>query len=34
LRGVALQLRLSRGGMLTIRRPSGRVLSVQGCTPA
>jgi hypothetical protein len=33
-RGVALQLRLSRGGMLTIRRPSGRVLSVQGCTPA
>jgi hypothetical protein len=34
LRGVALRLRLSRRGMLTIRRPSGRVLSVQGCTPA
>jgi hypothetical protein len=33
-RGVALQLRLARDGMLTIRRPSGRVLAVQGCTPA
>jgi hypothetical protein len=34
LRRVALRLRLSRSGTLTIRRPSGRVLSVQGCTPA
>jgi hypothetical protein len=33
-RGVALRLRLAANGMLTIRRPSGRVLAVQGCTPA
>jgi hypothetical protein len=33
-RGVALRLRLAPSGMLTIRRPSGRVLAVQGCTPA
>jgi hypothetical protein len=33
-RGVALRLRLSPSGMLTIRRPSGRILAVQGCTPA
>jgi hypothetical protein len=32
-RGVALRLRLAPSGMLTIRRPSGRVLAVQGCTP-
>jgi hypothetical protein len=31
--GVPLQLRVARNGMLTIRRPSGRVVSVQGCTP-
>jgi len=29
-----LRLRLARNGRLTIRRPSGRVLAVQGCTPA
>jgi outer membrane biosynthesis protein TonB len=33
-RGVALRLRLSASGMLTIRRPSGSVLAVQGCVPA
>jgi hypothetical protein len=33
-RGVALRLRLARNGMLTIRRPSGRILAVQGCSPA
>jgi hypothetical protein len=33
-RGVALRLRLAPDGMLTIHRPSGRVLAVQGCTPA
>jgi hypothetical protein len=33
-RGVALRLRLAPSGMLTIRRPSGRILAVQGCTPA
>lgn len=33
-RGTALRLRLAANGMLTIRRPSGRILSVQGCTPA
>jgi hypothetical protein len=33
-RGVALRLRLAPSGMLTIRRPSGRILTVQGCTPA
>jgi hypothetical protein len=33
-RGVALRLRLSPSGMLTIRRPSGRILAIQGCTPA
>jgi hypothetical protein len=32
-RGVALRLRLAPSGMLTIRRPSGRVLALQGCTP-
>jgi hypothetical protein len=32
--GVALRLRLAPSGVLTIRRPSGRVLAVQGCTPA
>jgi hypothetical protein len=32
-RGVALRLRLAPSGMLTIRRPSGRVLAIQGCTP-
>ena len=31
--GVALRLRLQRNGLLTIRRPSGRILAVQGCTP-
>ena len=31
-RGVALRLRLAKNGMLTIRRPSGRILAVQGCT--
>jgi hypothetical protein len=30
---VSLRLRLAPSGMLTIRRPSGRVLAVQGCTP-
>jgi hypothetical protein len=34
VRRVALRLRLARTGMLTIRRPSGPVLAVQGCTPA
>ena len=29
-----MRLRLAPNGMLTIRRPSGRVLAVQGCTPA
>jgi hypothetical protein len=29
-----LRLRLGRNGMLSIHRPSGRVLSVQGCMPA
>ena len=33
-RGVALRVRLAPNGMLTIRRPSGRILSVQGCSPA
>jgi hypothetical protein len=33
-RGVALRLRLAPDGMLTIHRPSGQVLAVQGCTPA
>jgi hypothetical protein len=33
-RGVALRLRLAPDGMLTIHRPSGRVLAIQGCTPA
>jgi hypothetical protein len=30
----ALRLRLTPDGMLSIQRPSGRVLAVQGCTPA
>lgn len=30
----ALRLRLAPNGMLSIQRPSGRVLAVQGCTPA
>jgi hypothetical protein len=33
-RGNALRVRLAPNGMLTIRRPSGRVLAVRGCTPA
>jgi hypothetical protein len=32
-RGVALRLRLAPNGTLTIRRPSGRVMAVQGCAP-
>jgi hypothetical protein len=32
--GQRLRLRLARNGRLTIRRPSGRILAVQGCTPA
>jgi hypothetical protein len=32
--GQMLRLRLAPNGRLTIRRPSGRVLAVQGCTPA
>jgi hypothetical protein len=30
----ALRVRLAPNGMLSIRRPSGRLLAVQGCTPA
>jgi hypothetical protein len=33
-RGQMLRLRLAPNGRLTIRRPSGRILAVQGCTPA
>ena len=29
-----LRLRLAPNGMLSIQRPSGRILAVQGCTPA
>jgi hypothetical protein len=32
--GQMLRLRLAPNGRLTIRRPSGRILAVQGCTPA
>jgi hypothetical protein len=31
---VPLQVRLAANGMLTIQRPSGLVLQVQGCTPS
>jgi hypothetical protein len=32
-RGVALRVHLAPNGMLTIRRPSGRIMAVQGCNP-
>jgi hypothetical protein len=32
--GVALRLRLAPNGRLTIRRPSGRIMAIEGCTPA
>ena len=32
-RGVALRVHLAPDGMLTIRRPAGRIMAVQGCNP-